>query len=126
MARNKPVVRDDGRGYPSARAAATESGAHHSAVLDAIRTGHRCYGHTYRYMTEEESDAYVVEHGPWPKPELHYRDDAPRLKLPGTGPCRSCAKWTPLPGIRGMGDCADGYRSAPTDTCDRYEGRRSR
>lgn len=56
-----PVIRDDGRVYRSARAAAEALGLSRGAVSNCINGRSRlCGGHTFRYLTPQEREKYSI------------------------------------------------------------------
>ena len=103
----KPIVRDDGAVYPSVSAAARDVGAESTHVGKAAVSGGTCAGHRWRWANADD-----LLRAELPTP-LRLR---PAEHVPT---CSTCRKWTRL-GSLGFGMCADGYTSAPTDTCARY------
>jgi len=58
QAKSKPVIRDDGTIYPSARAAAKAIGYSYSAITDVLMgRAKRCNGHSYRYADDSKASA---------------------------------------------------------------------
>lgn len=58
-ARSRPVVRDDGVTYPSARAAADAIGYSYSAVKDVLMgRAKKCNGHSYRYADGSKAQSW--------------------------------------------------------------------
>ena len=56
-----PVIRDDGKVYRSARAAAEALGLSRGAVSNCINGRSRlCGGHTFRYLTPQEREKYSI------------------------------------------------------------------
>ena len=59
--KRKPVIRNDGEVFESARAAAAALGYERSAVSDHIRGGRKTVGgYTFRYLTPRERERYSI------------------------------------------------------------------
>ena len=113
QAKSKPVIRDDGIIYPSARAAAKAIGYSYSAIKDVLMgRAKRCNGHSYRYADGSKASAMN-----WRRKKVLQIDPATN-EVVATYPSRSEAVM--VMNNTGIGNCLRGVNKTAAGYIWRY------